>query len=369
MNNEKKDISDLLADESFVNYCKQTSPEDIIYWEKYIRDNPAQKELIEVGKEKLLQLFNALASADLEEQSLRLESRLTRKEPTPVIKIDEWKEAGKRSSLPLVKITAVAAAILVAGLFAMWYFTDSSRKAIKTFVASYGERKNIQLPDGSVVNLNAGSKIEIDDDFDIAARNVRLEGEAFFDVKHNAALPFIVQTRAIDVKALGTAFDVKAYDDETITEASLIRGLIEVTLKENQNSVLLLHPNEKIVWKHAQKAIENAERVTPKSDIQLPTENKVPEKLTITDQGDIKEIAWKENKLVLEDDTFTDIIPLLERWYGVAISIDDESIRNYRFTATFEKEDLQTVLGFLKESRNFNYKIQTGETIKVSLTK
>ena len=91
--------------------------------------------------------------------------------------------------------------------------------------------------------------------------------------------------------------------------------------------------------------------------------------ITKTDEGDIKETAWKENKLVFTDETFTDIAVLLERWYGVKIVFADDAIRNYRFTGIFEKEELGSVLSILKESRNFKYVTIPGETIKVNLYK
>jgi ferric-dicitrate binding protein FerR (iron transport regulator) len=85
--------------------------------------------------------------------------------------------------------------------------------------------------------------------------------------------------------------------------------------------------------------------------------------------GVIKEIAWKENKLVFEDEEFDAIAILLERWYAVKINFKDNEVRKYRFTGMFEKEKLETVLEFLKESRNFNYFIESGESITVNLLK
>jgi transmembrane sensor len=365
---DKKDIAELLADESFINYCKKTSPEDIAFWQNYIEQNPERRVLVDMAREQFLALFNVLAESDLEEQVLRLKNRLNKKESAPVISIDDWKEEKKKNFFSLGRVMGAVAIVLVAIISVVWYTRSFGDKGIRAFTASYGERKNIQLPDGSVVNLNAGSKIEIDGSFGKSSRNVRLVGEAFFDVKHNESLPFIVQTSTMDVKALGTAFDVKAYQDEPNTETSLIRGLVEVTLKENNNSVLLLHPNQKIVWMRHSPTHNGSQGEALKKNSQ-PGERKIPQKLTVTDHGDIKEIAWKENKLVMEDDTFDDIVPLLERWYGVDIVFEDESIRNYRFTATFEKEGLQTVLGLLKESRNFNFKMDSGETLKVVLSR
>jgi transmembrane sensor len=371
MKPDKMDIADLLADESFVNYCNGTSPDDVAYWENYIRENADRRLLVEDAREKFFQLFNALAVADLEEQVSRLKSRLDvldMSEPAPVVQMDRFeKKKSKKKILILIKLTA--AAVLLAGVFfTINYFNTGRSKGTKTFLAAYGERKNIQLPDGSDVTLNAGSKIEIREGFGVSTRDVYLEGEAFFDVKHNGRLPFIVHTVAMDVRALGTAFNVKAYLNEKITETSLIRGLIEVTLKESNNRTMLLYPNQKIKWEHPlTKASSNLSAAN--DGVNLNLIDSLVKKLQVTDYGNIKEVAWRENKLIFEDELFGDIAIQLERWYGAQIEFGDDSLRNYRFTGNFEKEDINTVLDFLKEARKFDYKIEYGETLKINLSK
>jgi transmembrane sensor len=97
--------------------------------------------------------------------------------------------------------------------------------------------------------------------------------------------------------------------------------------------------------------------------------NTLTRELTLTNSGSIKEIAWTENKLIFEDEPLEEISRLLGRWYGVNIHFEDDAIRDYRFTGMFEKEDLNTVLAFLKESRHFNYVIEPGDPITVNLSK
>jgi len=368
MHRNKPEITDLLSDESFINYCKQSSPEDIAYWEKYIQQNPSQKDLIELAREQFSFLFNALAEADLAEQTLRLKNRLNKNDDATIVKMEEWTANKSRKMGKLWLKASAAAILLIAALFTIRYLIPVKYKPVKAFTTTYGERKNIQLPDGSVVNLNAGSEIYIDESFDDSARNVYLKGEAFFDVKHNANKPFIVHTSEMDVKALGTAFDVKAYQDEGVTETSLIRGSVEVTLKKDNNRTLLLQPNQKITWKRNPDKGDANKSTATRNDI-VKTGDRLPEAIKVTDHGYIKEIAWKENKLVFEDDALSDVAILLERWYGVHVEFEDDSIRNYRFTGVFEKEDLQTVLDFLKESKPFNYRINNGEVLSVFLSR
>src|SRR4051794_4302179 len=92
MTDYKGEISRLLADETFINYCKKTSPEDVTYWQNYIHQYPEQREQIDLAKEAFRTLFNALADADRDEQVWRLKSRLNQKESAPVINIEDWKQ-------------------------------------------------------------------------------------------------------------------------------------------------------------------------------------------------------------------------------------------------------------------------------------
>ena len=99
-----------------------------------------------------------------------------------------------------------------------------------------GSRSKLVLPDGSMVWLNAGSKITYGSNFGTLNRNIQLTGEAFFDVK-KSNIPFIIHTSAVQIKVLGTAFDVKAYPTEHTIETSLIRGKVEVSITNNLTSL------------------------------------------------------------------------------------------------------------------------------------
>lgn len=362
------DIEDLLADESFINYCKRTSQRDIAYWESYTQDHPYHATILEQARNRFLELFNVLAVADMDEQEALLKNRLAATDPALVISIQKQEHRRKTIFSPAFQLTA---AMVVLAL-AVYYFNfisnnHTAKESVKQFATAYGERKNFQLPDGSFVVLNGGSKIKITDAYGVHARDIYLEGEAFFDVKHNKDLPFIVHTSAMDVKALGTAFNVKAYPGEKMTEASLVRGLVEVTLKDKENRKVLLHPNQKVQWQLPGETSGNKANELATADKKAVLTDKLVQGLTKTDKDEIIEIAWTENKLIFTDETFADIAVLLERWYGVKIEFADVTIMNYRFTGIFEKEGLGAVLSFLKESRHFNYEFIPGDTLTVKL--
>lgn len=370
MNTNQNNITDFLTQESFINYCNKTSARDTAFWDDYIKANPGKAALVEEAKEKYFQLFNAIAAADLDEQVARLEYSISQAQPVPVIQMDViQKKSARRKRIFRLGAAAAVLVAITASLLVLQYRGGKADNGIKTFTAAYGERKNFQLPDGSFITLNAGSAIEIKEDFGITTRDVYLKGEAFFDVKHNQKSPFIVHTVTMDVKALGTAFNVKAYQNETITETALIRGVVEVTLKEDNNYKMLLYPNQKIKWDNLSAASPAKQAVLVKRTSEAKTSDSLRKTLITTEDGIIKEIAWKSNKLVFDNEQFDEIAILLERWYGARILFKDSSIRNYRFTGVFEKEDLNTVLDFLQESRNFNYTVVQDEPVTISLSK
>jgi ferric-dicitrate binding protein FerR (iron transport regulator) len=361
-------IEALLTDESFISYCKKDNPEDIHRWETYIKENPAQYMLVETARERYIELFKALAIADQKEQEALLIARINQAETPPVVQMNEPPNKGR--FVPwLLRISAAAMIVLIVGYFMQKSPVEQKIEPSKSFAANYGERKNFQLPDGSIVILNAGSSIRIDGNYGTASRDIFLEGEAFFDVKHNQGLPFIVHTPAMDVKALGTAFNVKAYPGEKGTETSLLRGSVEVTLKKDNDRKLILKPNQKVQWGQ-----QNPETTASPSDAGnkktgIKNGDALVTVLEKTDMGDVQETGWIENKLIFNDDALQDIAILLERWYGIKVVFEDDATKNYRFTGTFEKESLKMVLDVLKESRNFHYEIQPGNTMIVSIEK
>jgi len=362
-------IEDLLADESFISYCKQDNRENILRWENYIRDNPEQESLIANARLYYSNLFYALAMEDRDQQEAVLISRLAQTDEPPVVQMKNHRVHGRRKIIQLLlKVSGVAAAALVLTYFLLPRPEPVNLPKTRSFVANFGERKNFQLPDGSIVMLNAGSRVEILGTYGLTTRDIYLEGEAYFDVKHNTTLPFIVHTEAMDIKALGTAFNVKAYAGEKKTETSLIRGRVEITLKKKNDEKVILEPNKKVYWDKETPLLP--EQHTPKKNI---VANAGHEGLVLTlqktDLGDLREVGWIDNKLIFNDDALQDIAVMLERWYGIHVEFGDEVTKNYRFTGTFEKESLKMVLDVLKESKKFHYEELPGNPSTIRIVK
>lgn len=227
-----------------------------------------------------------------------------------------------------------------------------------------GTKTKVQLPDGSHVWVNSDSKLTYAETFHGPTRDIYLEGEAYFDVVKDPKHPFIVHTSGIDIKVLGTAFNVKAYKTEPTIEATLVHGLIEVT-KTNQPeaSKILLHPHEKLIFdkkaneqsviKPGMNAAESAiaqDKTTP------PSITITPLSKTVADSALI-ETSWVYNRLSFEEEKFEDLAKKIERWFNVEITINNNKIRSYRSTGSFENETVDEALKELQYLVPFNYQI------------
>jgi ferric-dicitrate binding protein FerR (iron transport regulator) len=184
---------------------------------------------------------------------------------------------------------------------------------------------------------------------------VYLTGEAFFDVHSDANKPFIIHTANMNVKVLGTAFNIKSYPNEASTEATLLRGSIEVTVPSNPSERILLKPSQKLV-------INNAGNSDSTKTRSVAVKNVHPALTTLTyfQQRDtmIMETSWLQNKLVFQNEDFESLAKRMERWYNISIRFSRTDSRQLRFTGILEGETIAEALHALHMTENFNYRIE-----------
>jgi transmembrane sensor len=214
-------------------------------------------------------------------------------------------------------------------------------------VTGRGQKSALTLSDGTKVWLNTDSKLIYSNDFSGKTREVVLVGEAFFDVSHDKKKPFIIHTRDMHIKVLGTAFNVRAYPNEKSSEASLISGIIQVSFTKRPNEQLMLKPNEKITFSNTDIAPGKRQEDLPL----ITLENITVEPST----GTILETAWTKGKFAFKSRPFMEIVEELERIYDVEIEIERGSIQSRRFTASFDNETLDEILMLLKMSYHFDF--------------
>ena len=191
---------------------------------------------------------------------------------------------------------AAAVLLLVAG---SWYASrtviiEDTAKQYLSVAAPAGQRIDITLQDGTSVCLNSGAKLEYPIRFN-RNRRVKLSGEAMFNVEHDAAHPFIVETFACDVEVLGTKFNVTADELTHDFTTALLRGKVKVTNKLASGDQIILDPNEKVCL--------NGKR------------------LVLTRIENTDDYLWTEGILNLVGHPFADIIAKMEKTYGVKIQI------------------------------------------------
>ena len=236
----------------------------------------------------------------------------------------------------------------------------------------YGSRTKLKLPDGTQVWLNAGSKLSYDKTYGNGTREVALSGEAYFDVVKNHSLPFVIHTTSIDIKVLGTAFNVKSFPGEKNTETSLIRGSIEVTFRNRPAAKIILKPNEKLITANEDTVSEIASVNQPAGKIKPALVNEVAKQDPIVlvshltyepHDSTVIETSWMDNKLIFRSETFEDLAVKMERWYGVNIRFADAGIKPKKVTGIFENETIQQALKALQLITPFAYKINKNEII------
>lgn len=249
--------------------------------------------------------------------------------------------------------------VVILGSYCIYLLSDKyPQKAGKAAMAAIytrdGSRTRAQLPDGTEVWLNGGSRLTYDPDMNNQdSREVTLEGEAFFDVAKNAAKPFSIRTSRMGIKVLGTSFNVKAYTGDHTTEATLITGAVEVTLNDGVERNVKLAPNQKIILQHGPGNKQTQPNLVAGYRVENIRNN--------TQDSMVAETAWHDNYLVFDNDNFEDIALKMERWYGIRIHLNGNKLKTYHFTATFKNESFSEVLEALKVTTSFHCRIVSNE--------
>ena len=190
---------------------------------------------------------------------------------------------------------------------------------------------NIVLADGSRVWLNAGSSLRYPEAFSRDERKVFLSGEAYFEVEHDESTPFIVNTEVMDLQVLGTSFNIKAYDNENTVVTTLVSGKIRQEFP-NVGKKIVLTPSRQSVF----------DRVSGKLE---------------TKQADIQEtLAWREGKIIANNERLEDIFRQLSRWYDFKVVYTLPSLKDIRFYLHSNRyAEVRTILEHLQTTKGIRF--------------
>lgn len=242
------------------------------------------------------------------------------------ISINRKRENSNNWKKPL-KYAAVVAFMVFSTTY--FYKTNSDRIVFET---AYGEQKKINLPDKSIIWLNSSSAISYSKKH---PRTVYLEGEAFFDVVKDVNNPFTVHTTSnIQVKVLGTTFNVKSYKANNFLETSLFTGKVKLISDKHFDEKIFMRPNDKIVFDK--------------------TSNQIIKSVLINSEDTV---AWKLGKIQFSNKPFKAIAKDLDIQFNIKINFENEKIASSKFTGSFNNTTpIEEILEILKATKYFEYK-------------
>ena len=271
---------------------------------------------------------------------------------------------------------SIAASILLVAASAV-YYSGWSRKDDRAIASAETKHENIViqtergkrlkkvLPDGTSVWLNGESRLTYNRDFGKHKREIILTGEAFFDVAHNAKVPLVVHAKDVNILVKGTAFNVRSYPESDKVETSLIRGSVELTDRTRPDHVILLKPNEKITIDHAEgdRALTAAVAESSKERFAKAKTHYRIEALKESSLANvIPEVSWVSNVLVFDNEPFAKVIEKMEKWYNVDIQINDQELKQRKFSGVFHNEGVVEALQALQIIIPFHFE-QNGRSI------
>ncbi|WP_192348698.1 FecR family protein [Algoriphagus sp. Y33] len=236
------------------------------------------------------------------------------------------------------KIAATVILLICIAVVAFNFLQNSSQQEVISYATPQGEQLNLALPDGSEVSLNVASKLEQLPFEDQVKREVRLEGEAYFQVAKDKVHPFEIQTQGINILVVGTAFNVNSYPQDNTIAIAVTEGIVKVSFLQ------------------AGKAIE--EKLTQG---QLLTVDKTSQSYSIKDSED--PVFWREKILYFNHTDFSQVINSLERWYDTDLEVTDPSLYEIKITGQFKNKRLEEVIqsiGYLT-----NRESEISESIKI----
>ncbi|MBI9061104.1 MAG: DUF4974 domain-containing protein [Marinilabiliaceae bacterium] len=272
---------------------------------------------------------------NVENNYKELKSRIQNEDRKPIVRMISNRQ------LMWWRSVAVVALLLAFTFSGLLFWGDQSlpyESQVVQVITPRGEKSEIILPDGTIVWLNSGSKLEYVYDPYAKRRIASLKGEGFFDVAKNEEIPFIVNTDQLEVKVYGTRFNVCAYDDDNVVETTLEEGSIGLLVK-GTGEHLLITPGQQVKY------------------------DKISNQMALTEVKTDLFTSWKEHKLKFDNASFTEVVKKMERWYDVDIELDQQLNYSQRYTMTIKTESLREVLELIQFTTPVNYKINEDEVM------
>ena len=242
-----------------------------------------------------------------------------------------------------MQYAAVAIVMIASTLLVSRYIPDNNNNELNSLYVPAGQRAQLTLEDGSSVWLNANSTLRYPSNFSKKERRVEIEGEAYFDIAQNKKKPFIVSTKNVNMKVLGTQFNVHSYPNTEYVTTNLIEGSVRVSMNNIENKGVTLTPNQQVTVSGNQ--------------------------MTVSTTSNDDYFLWTEGVYTFHNERLLDIINKLQLYYDVKIIVEEPEIFNVRYTGKFRQRDgIDEILRIIQKIRNFGIKKDIENNI-ITLTK
>lgn len=331
------DIDDFLFSENYNEYVTKGSIKQQKKWKAYFKEFPDTTHAANQAKKIILGLGSMEDHTSLNEvPDVKLHNQFE----------ETWnKYRGEKSRTVILKTSkfiyrgGVAAAAVIFLMISFTLVTNyfSGRNAAPEYFEVYvptAEQSRLTLPDGTKVWVNSETEIRYSNQFNTIDRDIRLSGEAYFEVAHNTELPFNVIANGTRIKVTGTKFNVKGYLDDNIVETVLVEGKVELSrIGDRTGGYIELKPGDK-----ATLNLENSKVLISREDV-------------------LDDVAWKDGKIVFRNIPLLEVCKTLERHFDadIVLSGDAENLYSHPFTFTVENETLSMVLEYLCKAAPLMY--------------
>ena len=289
------------------------------------------------------EIYDELTQDPVEEERIRsslyarIRSQLYQDEQNKSIEDAYRNDVPRGRSWWKQSLAASVALLLLAGLAVNYYLKSRSSGEAVTVMTKTDETARVLLPDSSIVWLKSGSRIRYAPQLGSEGlRELVLEGEGFFEIKHNALRPFVVHANDVDIRVLGTVFNVRVPRTGSRVETTLFKGSISIEKKNGTSDRVVLKPNQRAVYSGKSEGIKVSS---------LLTETRV----------EAKGMQPLKVPMIFDEKPFKDLLLSIEKKFDVTIYIHNRSLQNCLITADLEKESLIDILDLLKIGYGIDY--------------
>lgn len=330
MNNSGKNIDfELIAR----HLSGETSPEEEQALNAWLDTAPENRSVFEEYKTLWQKLgkVDSISDLDLDAEWEHLESRMEESDARPDSRVDRSRSLVFTAG----RIAAAAVLVLILGFAGLYV----SRNVGYRTLATENSYEDIALPEGSTVTLNKNSSLTYPRRFKKDQRVVNLEGEGFFEVTGDPDWPFVINTAEVEIRVLGTSFNVNAYKTNDKTEITVRTGEVAVICHGEVPRTVILKPGSRAVY------------------------NKSNDDLSLSRVIDKNYLAWKTRNFVFEDSKLLEVVASLNKVYGSEIIIPSDSIKEARITTTFNDQSIEAILNVLSATLDLEIVRNNGQIL------